>query len=251
MTLDIKHDESADEVQQIPAIKVHTDRAEQQLASSGCTNTFLRHFGLLAQLQLENSRKRRRGPEPVLGGFGAVTRALEQLSVMPGTVKSPPSLLSTRPTADVTLERDPVYMQGRYLKFKRGLSQSPWVLDGVRMGESSVEEAIGDVALPFFRGASYKFHTAGREDVDVRMLGNGRPFILEVIDAKKANLTDEEFKQVEDAVNAANVGAVEIRHSKASTKEYFAGLQAGADSKKKTYWCVHRSRMLFVKAVLV
>lgn len=157
---------------------------------------------------------------------------------MPETVKSPPSLLSSRPTVSVSLERDPVYLQGRYLKFKRGLSQSPWVLEGVRMGESSVEESIGDIALPHFRGASYKFHTAGREDVDVRMLGNGRPFILEVIDAKKANLTTAEYKAVEDAVNAANVGAVEIRHSKASTKEYFAGLQAGADSKKKTYWYV-------------
>ncbi|TYZ56992.1 hypothetical protein PybrP1_008904 [[Pythium] brassicae (nom. inval.)] len=210
VTLDFKHDESADEVQQLPAIK----------------------------FQLENTRKRRRGPEPVLGGFGAVTRALEQLSVMPETVKSPPSLLSSRPTVVVTLERDPVYLQGRYLKFKRGLSQSPWVLEGVRMGESSVEEAIGDIALPYFRGASYKFHTAGREDVDVRMLGNGRPFILEVIDAKKANLTAAEYKEVEDVVNAANVGIVEIRHTKASTKEYFAGLQAGADSKKKTYCCV-------------
>jgi tRNA pseudouridine synthase 10 len=129
-----------------------------------------------------------------------------------------------------------VYLQGRYLKFKRGLSQSPWVLDGVRMGESSVEECIGDIALPYFRGASYKFHTAGREDVDVRMLGNGRPFILEIIDAKKANLTQEEYQQIQDAVNAANENAVEIRETKASTKEYFAGLQAGADSKKKTYW---------------
>lgn len=39
-------------------------------------------------------------------------------------------------------------------------------------------------------------------------------------------------------MNAANEGDVEIREVKKSTKEYFAGLQAGADSKKKTYWCV-------------
>lgn len=55
-------------------------------------------------------------------------------------------------------------------------------------------------------------------------------------DAKTANLTDEEYTQIESAVNAANTGAVEIRQTKASTKDYFAGLQAGADSKKKTYW---------------
>lgn len=29
-----------------------------------------------------------------------------------------------------------------------------------------------------------KFHSAGREDMDVRMLGQGRPFVLEVINAR-------------------------------------------------------------------
>eukprot|EP00392_Amoebophrya_sp_AT5.2_P016733 g17029.t1 len=30
-----------------------------------------------------------------------------------------------------------------------------------------------------------KFHAAGREDIDVRMLGNGRPFVLEIADANR------------------------------------------------------------------
>ncbi|RLN10540.1 hypothetical protein BBJ28_00000576 [Nothophytophthora sp. Chile5] len=187
--LDIKHDESADEVRQIPAIKVRNSRTQQ----------------------LEGTRKRHRGPPPVFDGFGAVSRALAALSSMPEAIKSPPERLTTAPHGEATFQREPVYMQGRYLKFQRGLSQTPWVLDGVRMGESSVEECIGDITLPFFRGSGYKFHTAGREDVDVRMLGNGRPFILEIL---------------------------EIRATKSSTKDYFAGLQAGADSKKKTYCCV-------------
>lgn len=138
--------------------------------------------GFFLQKQLENTRKRGRGPPPVFDGFGAVSRALAALgSSMPDTIKSPPARLTTEPHAVATFERDSVYMQGRYLKFQRGLSQTPWVLDGERMGESSVEECIGDIALPFFRGSGYKFHTAGREDVDVRMLGNGRPFILEIL----------------------------------------------------------------------
>ncbi|KAG7397889.1 putative tRNA pseudouridine synthase Pus10 [Phytophthora boehmeriae] len=208
--VDIKHDESANEVRQIPAIKK----------------------------QLEGTRKRSRGPPPVFDGFGAVSRALATLSAMPETVKSPPERLATTPQAVITFERDSVYMQGRYLKFQRGLSQTPWVLDGERLGESSVEECIGDIALPFFQGSSYKFHTAGREDVDVRMLGNGRPFILEILDAKKAYLDQAEYDQIQEAVNAANKGSVEIVDAKSSTKDYFAGLQAGADSKKKTYCCV-------------
>ncbi|EEY56449.1 tRNA pseudouridine synthase, putative [Phytophthora infestans T30-4] len=205
--VDIKHDESADEVRQIPAIKK----------------------------QLDGTRKRGRGPPPVFDGFGAVSRALAALTSMPESIKSPPSRLTTAPEAAASFERDSVYMQGRYLKFQRGLSQTPWVLDGVRMGESSVEECIGDVALPFFRGSSYKFHTAGREDVDVRMLGNGRPFILEILGAY---LSEDEYDQIQKAANDANNGAVEIVQVKSSTKDYFAALQAGADSKKKTYCCV-------------
>ncbi|KAL4086611.1 hypothetical protein PRIC1_013674 [Phytophthora ramorum] len=207
--IDINHDESADDVRQIPSIRK----------------------------QLE-TKKRGRGPPPVFDGFGAVSRALGTLSSMPETIKSPPTRITTAPHAVATFERDPVYMQGRYLKFQRGLSQTPWVLDGERMGESSVEECIGDIALPFFKGAGYKFHTAGREDVDVRMLGNGRPFILEILDAKKAYLNQSEYDGIQKAVNAANNGAVEIVQVKSSTKDYFAGLQAGADSKKKTYCCV-------------
>ena len=34
-------------------------------------------------------------------------------------------------------------------------------------------------------GADWKFHSSGREDVDVRMLGSGRPFVLELMDCKR------------------------------------------------------------------
>ncbi len=211
--LELQHVESEQETSQLPAVK---SQLEQQQAS----------------------KKRKRGPTPVLDGFGNVTRAIAALQQMPASVKCPPLVLSTLPHVQFVLERDPVYLQGRYLKFLRGLSQTPWVIEGVRKGESSVEECIGDIVLPFFDGTSYKFHTAGREDVDVRMLGNGRPFILEVLDAKKAHLSRTEYENIQLQVNQANVDAIEIRNVKASTKEYFAGLQAGADSKKKTYCCV-------------
>ncbi|RMX64951.1 hypothetical protein DD238_005820 [Peronospora effusa] len=226
--IDIRHDESADEVRQIPAIKLNT--ADLLLS------TYTHAFPL--QQQLEGTRKRGRGPPPVFDGFGAVSRALATLSVLPETIMSPPTRLATLPRAVVTFERDSVYMQGRYLKFQRGISQTPWILDGERMGKSSVEECIGEIALPFFQGSGYKFHTAGREDIDVRMLGNGRPFILEILDAKKAYLDQSEYDKLQKAVNDANSGAVKIVRVKSSTKDYFAGLQAGADSKKKTYCCV-------------
>jgi tRNA pseudouridine synthase 10 len=44
-----------------------------------------------------------------------------------------------------------------------------------------VQELIGRVLLPAFRARTGKFHGAGREDVDVRMLGRGRPFVYELV----------------------------------------------------------------------
>ncbi|ETW05367.1 tRNA pseudouridine(54/55) synthase, variant 5 [Aphanomyces invadans] len=116
-----------------------------------------------------------------IDAFGAVTRALQSMHDFPSTMPCPPTVAKTPCSLTVKMERAPTYVAGRYLKYQRGLSQTPWVLDGERLGESSVEEAIGDIVLPHFHAKSYKFHTAGREDVDVRMLGNGRPFILELI----------------------------------------------------------------------
>ena len=75
------------------------------------------------------------------------------------------------------------------------MSQSRWIIDDERMGEASVEvvhfvviwiciktrcdlrdhyifffqEIIGGNILPACFGDSYKFHAAGREDIDVRI----------------------------------------------------------------------------------
>ncbi|KUF94856.1 Ribosomal protein S6 kinase alpha-4 [Phytophthora nicotianae] len=76
---------------------------------------------------------------------------------------------------------------------------------------------------------------AGIEDSEVYAERRGGR-IERSCDAKKAYLDQSEYDQIEKAVNDANNGAVEIVQVKSSTKDYFAGLQAGADSKKKTYW---------------
>jgi hypothetical protein len=57
--------------------------------------------------------------------------------------------------------------------------------EGRRMTDSSVEEEIVRMLLAEFQAREYKFHSSGREDMDVRMLGNGRQFFIEFIEAKK------------------------------------------------------------------
>ncbi|XP_022981811.1 uncharacterized protein LOC111480846 [Cucurbita maxima] len=53
------------------------------------------------------------------------------------------------------------------VSYSRNVSQTRWVVGGERMGEASVEEILGNNILPLCRGDSYKFHAAGREDLDV------------------------------------------------------------------------------------
>ncbi|CAH8543199.1 unnamed protein product [Dicrocoelium dendriticum] len=84
--------------------------------------------------------------------------------------------------ADLKLGRlAPVILAGRYVKLSRRLPQTPWIVDNVRKLPSSVEELI---VLPmkevFGQSSIFTFTASGREDVDVRCLGLGRPFILKI-----------------------------------------------------------------------
>ena len=79
-----------------------------------------------------------------------------------------------------------IYLCGRYIKFSRYLSQTPWIIDGRKLTEGSLQEEIEDPLIPlFFPGKPREqietsFHAGGREDIDVRMLQGGRPFVLEL-----------------------------------------------------------------------
>jgi len=90
----------------------------------------------------------------------------------------------------------PVYIFGHYQKLSREHCQSRWHCSecggqgcpscgGSGQNYPSVEEELGKVLQPLFGAASATLHASGREDVDVRMLGNGRPFVMELKNTKK------------------------------------------------------------------
>lgn len=103
----------------------------------------------------------------------------------------------------------------------------------------------------------YKFHSAGREDIDVRMLGQGRPFLIELIDSRRAgpsfakagggggaNATGASLsscmasaQELEAAVNAAT-DDVQVRNLSVVGPEVFQQLKDGATSKRKNYCCL-------------
>ena len=90
----------------------------------------------------------------------------------------------------------PVFIYGRYNKLSRELPQTKklcpkcegrgcYYCEGKgKLFEESVEELIGKVFIERFRAIDTKFHGMGREDIDVRMLGNGRPFVIELVEPR-------------------------------------------------------------------
>ncbi|MBR7005412.1 MAG: tRNA pseudouridine(54/55) synthase Pus10 [Candidatus Methanomethylophilaceae archaeon] len=112
--------------------------------------------------------------------------------------------------AEVELDIAPLFIAGRYNKFSREIPQTIWpcrVCHGKgcdhchgkgKMYPTSVQEIIGDVAVGMCGGKEHFFHGMGREDIDARMLGDGRPFVLEISDPKVRNIDLEELRRRSD-----------------------------------------------------
>ena len=138
---------------------------------------------------------------------------------------------------EIEFLRKPLFVGGRYNKYSRTLPQTPWILDGVRKVESSVEELICDKITDLVRASGHNFSSSGREDVDVRMLGNGRPFLVEFINPRNVSFASEELARVQVEVNDAT-SLIEVRQLKVVTKESTIALKEGEQEKQKCYSAV-------------
>ncbi|MEM2137759.1 MAG: tRNA pseudouridine(54/55) synthase Pus10 [Candidatus Anstonellaceae archaeon] len=115
----------------------------------------------------------------------------------------------------------PIYIFGHYLKLSREVCQSRWhcpncggtgllrlpkssgkdcgECKGSGMNYPSVEDELGKVLTPAFGASGCSLHASGREDVDVRALGTGRPFVLELKNPKKRSA---DMRKLEQAFSA-------------------------------------------------
>ncbi|MBW9221526.1 tRNA pseudouridine(54/55) synthase Pus10 [Methanothermococcus sp. SCGC AD-155-C09] len=117
----------------------------------------------------------------------------------------------------IELQVNSIFIKGRYRKLIRGIPQTKWPCNYCRgkgcercnytgkRYNTSVEEIIAEPFMEVFKGKDESFHGAGREDIDVRMLGRGRPFVLQIKEPKvrKANL-----KEIKEKINRS--GSVEV-----------------------------------------
>ncbi len=90
---------------------------------------------------------------------------------------------------DVKITVKSLYIYGTYIKKRRDIPQTRWI----HGNGDSIESIIGEPLKELTGGKNYKLHGSGREDVDVMMLGNGREFVIEIIDPEKRNISLNEF----------------------------------------------------------
>eukprot|EP01100_Stratorugosa_tubuloviscum_P000620 TRINITY_DN1135_c0_g1_i4.p1 TRINITY_DN1135_c0_g1~~TRINITY_DN1135_c0_g1_i4.p1 ORF type:complete len:492 (+),score=138.83 TRINITY_DN1135_c0_g1_i4:121-1596(+) len=161
------------------------------------------------------------------------------------------SKVETRAVFDIYFERMGVYIAGRYNKLTRNISQTPWSFGdeeeeqeqqeqeqqerGKEIG-NSVQEMIGIVLKDYFQFTSCNFSAAGREDIDVRMLGRGRPFMMELTNAKKINFDSKLFVEMQAKINQ-NKNVI-ITDLQMSSKNDMSILKKGAEYHKKVYSCI-------------
>jgi len=98
------------------------------------------------------------------------------------------------------------------------------------MYSESVEEFVSKLLLEVTCGSDSFFHASGREDIDARMLGTGRPFIVEISKPKKRFI---DLKALEEAINAAAVGKVETSPLHFTTKDKVRRLKKGEGAVKE------------------
>jgi len=73
--------------------------------------------------------------------------------------------------------------------------------------DDSVEEFTAPVIEDVLDGTEATFHGAGREDVDARMLGTGRPFVVEIEEPRRRRA---DVERLQADINAFADGAVEV-----------------------------------------
>ncbi|RLI12566.1 tRNA pseudouridine(54/55) synthase Pus10, partial [Candidatus Bathyarchaeota archaeon] len=149
-----------------------------------------------------------------------IGKAISSRLGVPVEFKRPDVLVLIRPLEGrVEVQANPVFVAGRYRKLVRGIPQAKWVCTRCggrgcprcgwtgKMYPTSVSELICGPVLEFFQGEDAAFHAAGREDIDARMLGPGRPFVVEVKRPKKRSV---DLRALEDEINRRAGGLVAV-----------------------------------------
>lgn len=128
-------------------------------------------------------------------------------------------------TDEIELQVNSTFVYGRYRKLERDIPQTRWPCSdcgttglkrgapceacdgtGYRYG-TSVEQESAPILCDAMEGEEAIFHGAGREDVDALMLGDGRPFVIEIKSPRKRSV---DLDRLEAEINEQASGSIEV-----------------------------------------
>ena len=152
------------------------------------------------------------------------------------------------PSGRFSIYQRPEYVYGRYLKLGRDFPQTKWPCRRCagpkcphcggtgKVYPTSVEEMIAEVLLPAYGAESTTLLAIGREDVDVRHLGRGRPFALELHQPRRRRVDPA---PLEPQVRESSDGRVAVRRLRRADGALVAAIKAAQPD--KTYHAACRA----------
>ncbi|MFL2882387.1 MAG: tRNA pseudouridine(54/55) synthase Pus10 [Candidatus Poseidoniaceae archaeon] len=130
-------------------------------------------------------------------------------------------------TLTVDLDVRSHYIYGRYRKLERGIPQTRWPCRACKgrgcercndtglQYQRSVQDLIGNPLIEVFDAPEHSFHGMGREDIDVRCMGRGRPFVIEM---KEPKIRDFDYQYAMQLINEKAGGSIEVTDLRSSNR---------------------------------
>ena len=155
-------------------------------------------------------------------------------------------------TLGVNADIRALFLYGRYRKLARGIPQTRWPCRECRGRDGGCESCNGtgqqyphstqslvcEPMVEFMGAASDAFHGMGREDIDVRCLGQGRPFVAELKSPLRRTV---DYEKLTKRINKASKGQIEIHSLRASNRAEVSRIKETKAEKSYTirFSCEH------------
>ncbi len=176
--------------------------------------------------------------------FGRVIgKELSERVGKPVDFKKPEMVILVNPFNESACPQpNPLFVSGRYCKLVRDIPQSKWYCSSChgkgcekcswtgKMYAESVQEIVEGPFLRATMGIKASFHASGREDIDARMLGSGRPFVIEITEPKKRFL---HLRKLMKEVNTEGKGKVRISRLQFADRDVVRSLKRGESTQKE------------------
>ncbi|MFW9843193.1 MAG: tRNA pseudouridine(54/55) synthase Pus10 [Candidatus Thorarchaeota archaeon] len=145
---------------------------------------------------------------------------------------------------ELKVQINPVFIYGKYKKLVRGIPQSKWDCKKCRgkgcnecdntgrKYQDSISEYVGVPTQSIVDGSKFKFHAAGREDIDVLMLGQGRPFVVEIAEPR---IRRPNLEEITKGINSEAEGKIEVHELVLTDRFQLQKLKEDASNNVKEY----------------